>query len=278
MLTHSFVHIPGVGLQTERRFWESGLRSMHDFLHYPPDFLSLSRQQNISVQIRHALQKLADRDAGYFSRCLPSNEQWRIFREYRNSTAYIDIETTGLGNQDDIITTIALYNGKEIKYYVYGQNLYQFIIDIQDYDVVVTYNGKTFDIPFIERFFDTKISIAHLDLRYILKSLGYTGGLKSCEKQFELDRQGCLDGVDGYFAVLLWFEYQCTGDYSYLNTLLAYNIQDVISLEHLMVQAYNKKIEYLPLDIEPVQVSSPPLNPCEADVATIRAIQNKYLT
>ena len=48
---------------------------------------------------------------------------------------------------------------------------------------------------------------AHIDLRYLLKSLGYTGGLKGCEKKAGIDR-GELDGVNGYFAVLLWQDYQ----------------------------------------------------------------------
>jgi hypothetical protein len=32
----------------------------------------------------------------YFSDRLPFNQTWRIFPEFRESTAYLDIETTGL--------------------------------------------------------------------------------------------------------------------------------------------------------------------------------------
>ena len=66
----------------------------------------------------------------------------------------------------------------------------------------MTYNGKSFDIPFIESHFGAKLTHAHIDLRYILASLGYRGGLKGCEKQLGIDR-GDLKNVDGYFAVLL---------------------------------------------------------------------------
>ena len=51
---------------------------------------------------------------------------------------------------------------------------------------LITYNGKLFDIPFIENFFNVELNHAQIDLRYILKSLGYVGGLKSCEKQLGL--------------------------------------------------------------------------------------------
>jgi uncharacterized protein len=95
---------------------------------------------------------------------------------------------------------------------------------------------------------------AHIDLRYVLRSLGYRGGLKSCEKQLGIDRQE-LDGVDGMFAVYLWREYLRTGDRRVLETLLAYNILDVVNLEALMILAYNEKLRSTPVD------TGPPLAP-----------------
>ena len=60
------------------------------------------------------------------------------------------------------------------------------------------------------------------------------------------DGQGCLRYIDGFFAVLLWDEYQRTGDQKVLETLLAYNIRDTIKLENLMVAAYNLKLRDTP--------------------------------
>ena len=157
----------------------------------------------------------------------------------------MDIETTGLDRYFNDITTIALYNGKSIQTYVQGQNLEDFIEDIQKYKVIVTYNGKCFDIPFIEHFFNIRLDHAHIDLRYILYSLGFRGGLKGCERQLGMDR-GDLRDIDGFFAVLLWDEYQRTGDQKALETLLAYNIQDTVTLENLMVTAYNMKLRETP--------------------------------
>lgn len=42
---------------------------------------------------------------------------------------------------------------------------------------------------------------AHIDLRYVLASLGYRGGLKGCERQLGLDRQELQD-VDGFFSLI----------------------------------------------------------------------------
>ena len=70
-----------------------------------------------------------------------------------NSTVYLDIETTGLDRHIDI-TTIALYDGQEIKTYVQGQNLDDFIEEIQRYKVIVRYNGKSvLMFRFIEHLF-----------------------------------------------------------------------------------------------------------------------------
>ena len=115
---------------------------------------------------------------------MPANQSWRLFPEFRDSTAYLDIETTGLDRQFNKITTIAIYDGHKIKAYVNGQNLDNFIEDIQQYKVIVTYNGKSFDIPFIETFFNISLNHAQIDLRYVLYSLGFRGGLKGVERQF----------------------------------------------------------------------------------------------
>jgi uncharacterized protein YprB with RNaseH-like and TPR domain len=189
---------------------------------------------------------------------------------------YLDIETTGLDLHFNTITTIALYDGQSIKTYVQGQNLDDFIEDIQKYKVIVSYNGKSFDVPFIENYFNIRLNHAHIDLRYILYSLGFRGGLKGCERQLGMDR-GELKDIDGFFAVLLWNEYLNTGDQKMLETLLAYNIQDTINLEDLMVTAYNMKLKGTPF-YEKLLIadSPPPANPFRVDLETVDKIKNHF--
>nr|NJM04815.1 ribonuclease H-like domain-containing protein [Desulfobacula sp.] len=230
MLTHSFQHIPGIGAKTERQLWEAGISDWAGFSKASAICLSPKRIEAVKSHIERSRHHLAAKTPGFFLDGLPSEAHWRIFPEFRSSVAYLDIETTGLSRWDSAITTIALYDGTAVKYYIQGRNLEDFIRDIQKYQVLVTFNGKTFDIPFIEGYFKTRLTQGHIDLRYILKSLGYRGGLKSCEKALGLDRRD-LDGVDGYFAVLLWRDYQRNQNEKALETLLAYNIEDVVNLE-----------------------------------------------
>jgi hypothetical protein len=208
-------------------------------------------------------------ELGFFARKLAEHQLWRLFPDFRHQVAYLDIETTGLYFSQDHITTIGLYDGKQVYTYVRGQNLADFAKDISKYSILITFNGKCFDIPFLEYELKIKLAQVHLDLRFILKSLGYAGGLKKCERALGLDR-GTLEGVDGYFAVILWQEYVKTGNKKYLDTLLAYNVEDVINLEKLMVIAYNQKINSLPCRalsacLSPLPVDDSVQNPYTAD-------------
>ena len=51
--------------------------------------------------------------------------------------------------------------------------------------------------------------------------------------------------------MLLWHDYRRSGNPRSLETLLAYNIQDVVNLETLLVMAYNLKIRPRPSPNEP---------------------------
>lgn len=244
MLQHTFSHIQGIGPKIEKNLWSAGVTTWANWQTPVPTRISANSTREALSTIEASYSALTDNDPSFFTSRLAANESWRIFSEFRDSVAYLDIETTGLDDFAEI-TTIALYDGRDIFTYVNGQNLDDFIDDIQKYKVIVSYNGKSFDVPFIERYFRTSLHHAQIDLRYILAKLGFKGGLKGCEKQLGLHR-GNLDGVDGYFAVLLWREYKRTGNQRVLDTLLAYNIEDTVNLERLAVEAYNRHVVLTP--------------------------------
>ncbi|MCK4838198.1 MAG: ribonuclease H-like domain-containing protein [Desulfobulbaceae bacterium] len=243
MLPNTFIHLQGIGLKRELDLWQTGTLNWDDFMGNRPDAIPPARAAYIIEALEESRSNLAT-CPGYFTKLLPASQHWRIFPHFRDKTAYLDIETTGLSESCDI-TTIALYDGHTIKHYIQGENLDDFTVDISRYDVLVSYNGKSFDVPVIERFFDITLDMAHIDLRYVLNGLGLKGGLKGCEKQLGLSR-GELDGVNGYMAVLLWNFYQKSGERRALETLLAYNIMDTVNLELLMVVAYNRNLAKTP--------------------------------
>jgi len=87
--------------------------------------------------------------------------------------------------------------------------------------------------------------------------------------------RGDLSDIDGFFAVLLWDEFIKTKNRQTLETLLAYNVQDTITLENLMVTAYNLKLRETPFyDNLLIEESTPPVNPFRAALATVDRIKN----
>jgi len=277
MLQHTFVHLPGIGAKTERSLWQNGIDSWEFFRDEHGWVLSPFGPQRYDA-LRRRLEVCRERlrvaDPGYFARTLAAQYLWRLFADFRECAAYLDIETTGLGGPYDHITTAAVYDGREVFYYIHGDNLDLFARDLRKYKILITYNGSCFDLPFIRNCLGVAVDHVHIDLRYLLGNLGYRGGLKGCERSLGLDR-GELDGVDGWFAVLLWNEYRKTGNVKALETLLAYNMADTVNLENLMVQAFNMKLGETPFNELRIPMPCPPCIPFKPDAALIDELRRR---
>ena len=275
MIRNSFIQIPGIGKKKEIALWNDGVFSWNNYINNKKESGVTLDEDRFLLHIQKCISNLAKNQVDYFYSTLPSSEEWRLFREFKNHCLYLDIETNGGDSYSGFITTIATYDGNEIKYYVNGNNLDDFVIDVFNYKILITYNGKLFDIPFIENFFNIELNHAQIDLRYTLASLGFKGGLKSCEQQLGLHRNG-LDGVDGYFAIHLWNDYYYNANQKALESLLAYNIEDSINLEKLMQIAYNMKIDSLGFEnFEKIPNYSKPNNIFQPHLETISKIKSK---
>jgi uncharacterized protein len=271
VLRKTFCHVPGVGLRAEQQLWAEGVVSWDTF-GAAGAALSARRRERLARHLEESHRQLAANNPAFFAETLPTGEHWRLYPEFRESVAYLDIETTGLGGPGDHITTIALYDGRTIRHYVHGRNLAEFAYDIQGYKLLVTYNGKCFDLPFLRSAFRIPLDQPHIDLRYLLASLGYKGGLKGCERRLGLDR-GDLANVDGFFAVLLWHDYQRQRNLKALETLLAYNIRDVVNLEPLLVKSYNLKVARTPFGPGvALDLPGPPPEPFRAHAPTVNRL------
>ena len=241
MLEHSFIHLPSIGPGTERKLWRQGVRSWQDFVQAerPVQGLSVRRWGELRSEVEASASALQGFDHPYFSARLPSGEQWRAFRSFRRRLAYVDIETTGLGAWSDI-TVVGLYDGLRVRTYIHGENLDDLAEDLGQYALLVTYNGATFDLPFLRRRFRRVAwDHLHIDLRYALRRLGYGGGLKVVEGQCGLRRSPDIAHLDGFDAVRLWQEYR-RGSAEALDLLVHYNTADITNLEALAELAYTR--------------------------------------
>lgn len=120
MLRRTFCHVPGVGIKAEQRLWADGVVSW-DAIARNDLALAAARRAKLSRHLEESQRQLAAHNAAFFAETMPASEHWRLYPEFRDSVAYVDIETTGLGGPGDHITTIALYDGRSIRHYVHGE-------------------------------------------------------------------------------------------------------------------------------------------------------------
>jgi len=235
LLEHTFIHIPGVGPKTERKLWKQGIFTWGDFLNSETLIFSKDRDTFIRDELKRSIRHREE--IIFFKERLPSSEMWRLYDSFRTQAVFLDIETSGGYQGMDEITVIGIYDGTGVQTFVSGINLMDIENAIAPFDLIITFNGGSFDLPFIRRFFpNIALPQAHIDLRFLLRKLGYRDGLKSIEKQVGIERDADIKGMDGYDAVRLWSAYQW-GDRTALDLLVRYNTADVIHLKPLAEMA-----------------------------------------
>lgn len=243
MLTQSWVLFEGIGQVTESKLWEQGLRDWTDDKCFQRACEIVPKLSNLKTQRDHALKALSARASKLIAQTLPQNEIWRLWDAFKEEALFLDIETNGLGAWAHI-TVLGTYFKNKYRAFVHGENLQEALDYIGKASLIVTFNGRQFDVPFIERHFEQKIDTPHIDLRFVAASLGHKGGLKKIEPQFGIQRDAAIKGVDGYEAVLLWKKHQ-RGDRDALKKLIEYNQADVEGLPLIMNGCWQQKLDYL---------------------------------
>ena len=152
--------------------------------------------------------------------------------------AYLDVETTGLSCEYAGITVVGIYlvNGADDRLVqlvgmdVTAGSLLEALAGVSK---IYTYNGSRFDLPFIHAALGTDLAAMfdHRDLMYDCWRCNLKGGFKAVEQQLGIARK--LQGVGGWDAVRLWWQYLDYGDCDALTTLLEYNEEDVMNLRIL---------------------------------------------
>lgn len=232
MLRNSFQLIDGIGPEREADLWDDGVETWDQLAKAQPEHADL---------LERAGSRLNAGNARYFQDILGTRECWRLYGEFQRKTAFLDIETTGLSPDNSYVTMVGILDYEGFTAYVRGDNLDELPEALLNYSLFVSYNGASFDMPFLDKEFervdpDGEDSLfahaAHLDLRYPLRRLGFKGGLKKIEQATDLGRPSELSGLSGYDAVRLW-KMANDGEPDALTTLIRYNAEDVASLPRL---------------------------------------------
>lgn len=235
MLEATYLHAPGIGRVTERSLWDAGVLSWRAFLDSESLPITHARRETAAPMLEHSIEALKANDHTFFARNLPASEQWRAAGEFADRMGFLDIETTGMGQEaHPTVAGIFDFASGEMRTWIYGENLRDFVDAVDDYRVLVTFFGTGFDLPVLQNW-DPRIKWhqIHVDLCPMFRRLGYKGGLKVIERRLGLARPGDLDGMSGWDAVMLWRQYR-QGNESALETLLRYNREDCVNLARLL--------------------------------------------
>jgi uncharacterized protein len=239
MLRASFQLVRGLGPEREQGLWRAGFT---DWAHWPAtgdDDAGLVPRP-LRVPLRAALTRaeraLGDGDLPALGRALPRREHWRLFGAFAERAIFLDIETDLLEG----ITAIGLLDRDGPRLLLAGRDRHRFPELVPPDCLLVTFNGGSFDVPWLCRTFpDWQPPAAHIDLRPVWGRLGQHGGLKLIEERQGLGRPDHLRGLDGSRAAWLWRHGQ-HGSRQALQHFAEYNLYDAINLRPLAALAYNQ--------------------------------------
>lgn len=228
MLVHSFLHLPNIDSDKEEHLWSDGITRWEQIA---------SKDSEVEKAVEESIARLEKRDSLHFSSALPAYESWRLYRDFFEETVFLDIETTGLGGEA-YTTVCGTLDRDGFHAFVRGETLDDLPEYLEQFKLVVTFNGRAFDVPFLRHEFAESLlqDAAHMDLMHVLRRLGLKGGLKKIEKALGVGRPSALDTLDGRDAISLWNMSQ-EGEPEALETLIRYNAEDVLVLPRLAALA-----------------------------------------
>lgn len=208
--------------------------------------------------------KLLDSDHFHgLSKLMISNEiglvaDWAHTDHLRDQTVediiFLDTETSGLsGGTGTFPFLVGVYRqfstGNEFKQFLLRDPSEEIamLTSLSEYmtsaKAIVTYNGKSFDIPLLNNRYlmhglsSPFVDLAHIDLlplaRKIWKKKLASRTLSNVETQI-LSVERSLDEVPGYLVPQVYFDYLKTGDARPLIGVLYHNEMDVLSLSTLL--------------------------------------------
>ena len=244
LLRRSFQHLPGISAAEEARLWAEGISDWADLIRHTPVQLDMYRKRGSALQsaVEASEEALANRDVAFFANRLPKREHYRIAASFPERCVFLDIESTGLSTYYDQVTLVGWSVDDTYTVLIDPGRIEELERRLHEHAMVVTFNGSLFDLPFLARRFKKSWSgLCHVDLRYLAKRVGLTGGQKKIEGELGLTREASLEGITGAEAVALWFDYK-EGDLDALRELIRYNHADIEGMKFLFEEVIRRVV------------------------------------
>ncbi len=241
MLDSAFLHFSGIGKKSRDKLFQNGIIDWETGIKNSENIPFKGEKKNKFIEELHFnLQALKEERIGFFAEKLHPLDKWRILLRYFEKASYFDIETDGFYNR---ITTISLYHKGKIYNFTKYKNLDDFLDILDDVELMVSFNGGSFDVPVVlQNFRIPRFPVPHVDLRWVCYHEGIRGGLKEIERKLNILRPRDLAGVDGMDAIRLWVQWIEWKDKQALEKLIRYCSADVLSLVKLTEKILSRKV------------------------------------
>ena len=232
MIEGAMHHFRGIGPVRLGQLHEAGIRTWQDVLQQRAS-ISETLRAEVVQEAECCLQALERDDIAFFVERLFPHDRWRILNRYIDRCSFFDIETTGL-EYDDTITMVVCWHKDRLHTFIEHENLDDFLDLLDDVDLLVSFNGSTFDVPrVLDGFHIPELPCPHFDLRWPCYHKNLAGGLKQVTARLGIDRPDDLQDVDGSLAVVLWNRWLQQRDVAARQQLIRYCGADVMLLKPL---------------------------------------------
>lgn len=217
-INHNLKLLPRIGVKTEQNLKNNGFNTIESLKNHDKYSDIASKFLN-DIEDMSFCEIMDLLDNNIYSRKCRDNLLKCISLTDVENFKFMDIETKGLSNVPIILIGVAEIKKNKIvasqyflRDYTEEPNIIEAYLSHLDEDSVhVTFNGKTFDVPFIKnrcRYvgIDYNLDLPHLDLMYFAKNL-WKDTLPNCQLQtiereiFGIEREGDVPGqyIPGYY-------------------------------------------------------------------------------
>ena len=244
--------LPKIGLKTEQNLKEKGYTTIE----------SLKNHDRYADRAIKFTQQIEDLSYGEIIDLLDNNRYSKKCRDNiiksisltdKENFKFMDIETLGLSNVPIILIGVAeIKKDKIVSSQYFLRQIYEepavieaYMSHLHEDSVHVTFNGKSFDVPYIRNRclsnrIDVNLRLPHLDLMYFAKNLWGNqlpnSQLQTIERElFGIEREGDVPGqfIPGYYNTYLSCE-----NIGPIVPIIEHNRQDIVSLASFLEKMY----------------------------------------
>ena len=251
-INHNLKLLPKIGVKKEENLKSSGYETIESLKGHDAygDIASKFLERIDDMSFCEIIELL---DNNKYSKKCRDNLIKCISLTDRENFKFMDIETKGLSNVPIILIGVSEIKGNKIissQYFLRDYSEEEAILDgylshLDEDSVHVTFNGKSFDVPFIRNRciynrIDANLDLPHLDLMYFAKNL-WKDQLPNCKLQtiekelFGLEREGDVPGqyIPGYYDT-----YLSQNNIGPIVPIIEHNRQDIVSLAGFLERMY----------------------------------------